>query len=155
MLLKSCFHTWCYFLMCLSSLWNKTNNMQRTQQGSATEALQQGSPRLLVMAWLNEAVIRNSFFLLGGPAWGFIGVVTEVLVTLSDILKYTCCWSSNTSSVSRTRASNGLFSSNLWVLVTWQCALSGSSRESHMCREGLLLDLWASRNLVAFDKFFI
>lgn len=54
--------------MCLSSLWNKTNNMQRTQQGSATEALQQGSPRLLVMAWLNEAVIRNSFFLLGGPA---------------------------------------------------------------------------------------
>lgn len=54
------------------------------EQGSATEELQQGSPRLLVMALLNKAVIRNSFSLLGGLAWGYIGVVTEVLVTLSD-----------------------------------------------------------------------
>lgn len=61
MLLKSCFHAWCYFLMCLSSLWNKTKNMQRTQQGSATEALQQGSPRLLVMAWLKKLSLGIAF----------------------------------------------------------------------------------------------
>lgn len=152
MMLKSCFCTRLNFWDAVSCLWNKANNIQRSEQGSATEELQQGSPRLLVMALLNKAVIRNSFSLLGGPAWRYTGVVTEVLLTLSDYF-----WNMHAVGTWALLAEPGLVMDcwALWVLVRWLCAVSGSSRESQAGREGLLLGLWASRSLVAFDKFFI